>query len=691
MAFAADNFSGSSGALLHVYDSAWVRYSSSNGNGTITPAGRVRGSLAGILLYYHTATPASADYSVSADIYRASTETSARACVTIRQATGSMTCYAAGFDGDGGIWLSRLVSGSETMLAKVTHSFPQGETRRIRLEGIGSAIKVYVDGSPTPAISVTDATITAAGKAGLRLGFFASAVPTDSTCMHIDNWEAADPAGPAAELEGNAIAVAGAAGELTTQIHLTGDAAVASTAAGTLETQIAMQGAAGAVASSSAWLTSQGEFASDNFAGGPGVDLRDYSPAWSRLQTAPSQSVIVSDQQRARNGGAWTAVYIHSTSPPSPDYIVTADIYVASATDTAEILGRGSQTVTTHYYLVLSPGALTLRKAVAGVATYLGSHLATAPEGDTIRIALSMSGSVLRAFRDGVEVITVNDTSISDAGRAGVRFYSSVAPSDAVGMHLDNFLATALPAALRGAGQSDASATGDLHTQIRLTGHAEALATAVGSLDTQIRLAADATAQASSTADLALPSGLVAAAGAEATAIGDLDTQIRLSGAAWAQAISSAALTAGVDLSAAAVAQAAAVGALDTAIRLAAVAAAQAVATGNLMVPTDMAGTAVAQATATGELSTQIRMVGNAWAEAVSSAAFSLGIGLSAASVAHAAAVGTLDTAIRLAATVSARASASGTLKTGSMHQVATLLTHHALSGARLRNLVRPL
>lgn len=238
MAFAAEDFSGTPGTNLQTHNPNWVRYSSSNGNGTLTPAGRVRGSASGILLYYHAASPASADYSVSADIYRASTEASARTCVTARQVTGSMTCYTAGIDGDGGIWLSRLVSGSETQLAKATHTFPQGETRRVRLACLGSAIKVYVDASPTPVISVTDATITAAGKAGLRIGYFGSAAPTDSTCMHLDAWEAADPPGPAAELEGQGVAQAEAGGDLDTRILLSGDAWTQAASSAAMSTDI---------------------------------------------------------------------------------------------------------------------------------------------------------------------------------------------------------------------------------------------------------------------------------------------------------------------------------------------------------------------------------------------------------------------------------------------------------------------
>lgn len=191
MAFASDTFStGTPGAALAA---PWVRNSSSNGSIVFSDAQRCRGSASGFCAHLYSASPASADYSVSATLYRAGTETNTMSCVAARMVSGSTTLYYAGYDGNANVILGKLVSGSQTALASVASTFAQGTTRQVRLECIGTALKVYVDGNPTAIISVTDASISAAGFPGLRTGAFGSTAPTNSTCIHIDDFSAEEP------------------------------------------------------------------------------------------------------------------------------------------------------------------------------------------------------------------------------------------------------------------------------------------------------------------------------------------------------------------------------------------------------------------------------------------------------------------------------------------------------------------
>ncbi len=135
--------------------------------------------------------------------------------------------------------------------------------------------------------------------------------------------------------------------------------------------------------------------------------------------------------------------YYASGSPPSADYYVQGDIYVASiVSNNTAICGRMDTTANTMYLIRLNNGtSWELRKIITGTATTLRTSTNQLPTtGNSATVRLVMNGSTISGFINGVEELTaITDTDISAAGKAGIRFATG---SDAItGFHVDNFSA----------------------------------------------------------------------------------------------------------------------------------------------------------------------------------------------------------------------------------------------------------
>jgi hypothetical protein len=137
-----------------------------------------------------------------------------------------------------------------------------------------------------------------------------------------------------------------------------------------------------------------------------------------------------------------TAFYA-SGSPPSADYSVQCDIFVAS--DMSANIGpciRMDTTADTMYQIRYNSGTTwELRRLVAGVAATIGTstnQLISVGNSKTVKIVVS--GTSLSVYINGVlEIGPVTDANISAAGKAGVRAAGTVTGS--TGYHLDNFIA----------------------------------------------------------------------------------------------------------------------------------------------------------------------------------------------------------------------------------------------------------
>lgn len=197
--------------------------------------------------------------------------------------------------------------------------------------------------------------------------------------------------------------------------------------------------------------TSAGPFASDDFATGSG-DLVGTAPdvggTWTDGSSSGSPSPVY-DSNKIRQQDAATAFTYVATDPGDPDYTVEADVIPQSAgsSGVAGVCGRknaATGSVTTYaadYYDHATAGSRQWRlyKVVAGVTTVLGTY--TENIGTTTkRLKLSMNGTAIKVFVDDVERISVTDSDVTAAGRAGVVVGN--ASSNTNGPWLDNFVAT---------------------------------------------------------------------------------------------------------------------------------------------------------------------------------------------------------------------------------------------------------
>lgn len=188
--FAADTFAGTEGTELSAYNAAWTRHANFSVNAEIA-SGRVRASATGVIVYWHSGSPASADYSVSADLFVKEPSTVGVFGVLGRVNTADSTFYIGQYEDNNDYWsLRKSVGGTITLLGSSAATLADETSYNDKLEMAGTAIKLYKEGEATPLISVTDSSITAAGKAGIR--FAPNATPSDTTGIHLDNFSATE-------------------------------------------------------------------------------------------------------------------------------------------------------------------------------------------------------------------------------------------------------------------------------------------------------------------------------------------------------------------------------------------------------------------------------------------------------------------------------------------------------------------
>lgn len=154
---------------------------------------------------------------------------------------------------------------------------------------------------------------------------------------------------------------------------------------------------------------------------------------------------------RLRSDGTGTTVpgwayYTNSQTPPSAEYDVRADLFVASneAGAQAALYGRvAGDPLTGDAYQVVydqSAGLWQLNEIVAGVATTLGTHTQALTVSQTYAVELRIRDAEKQVLIDGVSRISDATNTITAAGIAGVSIISP-GGTDSVGYHLDNLVA----------------------------------------------------------------------------------------------------------------------------------------------------------------------------------------------------------------------------------------------------------
>ncbi|MBK5203858.1 MAG: hypothetical protein JJD98_00165 [Polaromonas sp.] len=196
--FGSDSFTGTSGTTLPAYSGNWVRPSWSGAVDWKISDANAAYAVGASCYVYHTAAPASADYTVKADVYIASTGGSSAISPGVlgRLSTSAATYYFARLvNSGGGLWrLYKRVNGTWTQFGSdVAGSVAAGESHEVKLSMVGTTIALYKNGEASPAITATDGSITAAGLSGLG----DNAASTATTGFHIDNFSAYEAGGGA--------------------------------------------------------------------------------------------------------------------------------------------------------------------------------------------------------------------------------------------------------------------------------------------------------------------------------------------------------------------------------------------------------------------------------------------------------------------------------------------------------------
>lgn len=173
------------------------------------------------------------------------------------------------------------------------------------------------------------------------------------------------------------------------------------------------------------------QFLNDTFTDTDGTGLASHTgetgATWTlySVVNASGSAVIQSNRLRGNAAGSQGSFFYASGTSINADYYVeaTLDIQTLLSGTYSGVIGRAIPASSNFYWAIYNVGtaAWELWKTVSGTATKLGDFAAT-PSGSAV-LRLDMVGTTIRVLVDGTQRISVTDSSLSTAGRAGVVFY----------------------------------------------------------------------------------------------------------------------------------------------------------------------------------------------------------------------------------------------------------------------------
>jgi hypothetical protein len=141
--------------------------------------------------------------------------------------------------------------------------------------------------------------------------------------------------------------------------------------------------------------------------------------------------------------GSATPLWAHSATPPSADYDVQVDVHTANAS--AYMPGPAGRIadIDNFYFVCRDASTWYLRVRYAGTNYQLGSYAGDDPN-TTRTVLLRLNGTSIKVFIGGVERISVTDSNLSAAGKAGIAG-NYEGNSTGSTNYLDNWTATPYP------------------------------------------------------------------------------------------------------------------------------------------------------------------------------------------------------------------------------------------------------
>lgn len=202
------------------------------------------------------------------------------------------------------------------------------------------------------------------------------------------------------------------------------------------------------------WRLGESTTSSDSLTGPASSTLQTHvgeiGASWTKNTAMSTSDAVLTPAGRIRKAGTSTrAIYYTSAVSTSADYIVEADVYVASVLpdDAVGVIGRVDTGISNGTYYAASydkvAGAWVLYSMVAGTKTVLGQSTQALTAGSTYRLTLDMTGTTIRLLVNGTQQVSVVNGAITSTGRGGVALgtgSTSTTDTDSTGMHLDNFL-----------------------------------------------------------------------------------------------------------------------------------------------------------------------------------------------------------------------------------------------------------
>jgi hypothetical protein len=195
-----------------------------------------------------------------------------------------------------------------------------------------------------------------------------------------------------------------------------------------------------------------GAFGQDSFAGTSGalISSRPADPYGGSWSTHPSYSgtSVLSAAGMARPGTLAKSLYLFSKTTSVADYTVQATVsvknYGGAGNGYTGVAIRYNPSVDSGYVgrLYYDFGADLLYwqicRVSAGTTTVLASTQAILVTGGSATFAISASGNSLRLLVNGVQTLSVTDSSFASAGSSGVLFQTTwTSPSDLRDFHID--------------------------------------------------------------------------------------------------------------------------------------------------------------------------------------------------------------------------------------------------------------
>lgn len=156
-----------------------------------------------------------------------------------------------------------------------------------------------------------------------------------------------------------------------------------------------------------------------DFAGTAGAAIQNVAGSpWTKITTNADILLDGTNHGYASANNAHSPYY-HSTLPATADQNIWATFYVGNAANVGPFIAGRQSTNGQNNYIAEYNGQWSMFKHVAGARTTLGSYAGDAPTVERVG-RLELRNNSQKFFVDGVQRISVADTSLTAAGTWGI-------------------------------------------------------------------------------------------------------------------------------------------------------------------------------------------------------------------------------------------------------------------------------